>query len=285
MNQSTILLLDPDPRPGTLLANRLNAKVVACRTIEEMWAYSAEHPVAMVIGEVAISRDFDGLDALAEMQAKEIPVVVWTSRSIDELVGVARMAGIGVVTAKTSPILLDELALAWGLYQNGWEPGLEKFLGVGSQALGTECAAELDQVSALCRRVQSGLGGILGSSRRLRLVLDELLSNAIHHSPVGTATMSWGRDTIKHVFSVRDPSGSLLPADTMKLLERHIRGEGLLDSRGRGLHLSRIYADRLYINVVPGVVTEVVAVFWNHPGSFQGFKPVWMLRTYQALEG
>ena len=241
-------------------------------------------PVGMVIGEVAFSEDFDGLDALGKLQAKGIPVVVWTARSIDELVGPARAAGLGVVAAKTSPLLLDELALAWKLYSRGWEPGLSKFMGAGSEILGNEKVAALDQVSALCRRVQSGLEGSLATSRRLRLVLDELLSNAIHHSPSGAATLFWGRDKSKHVFSVRDQSGTLLPDETMRLLERHIRGEGLLDSRGRGLHLSRIYADRLYVNVVPGKVTEVAAVFWNQIGAHQGFKPVWMLQTNLASE-
>jgi anti-sigma regulatory factor (Ser/Thr protein kinase) len=282
MNRPTILLLDADPRPAPLLANRLGVKVVACRTIDSAQEIIEAGSVAMVIGEVAFQSDFDGLDAMARWQSAGIPCLVWTARSIDDLIAPAREAEVGVLTAKTSPLLLDELAMGWDLHHRGWQPGLSKFLGVGSMAIGTESAIALDQVASLCRRVQQGLEGVLASSRRLRLVLDELLSNAIHHSPLGTATMSWGRDATKHVFSVRDPSGALRPPETLRLLERHIRGEGLLDSRGRGLHLSRIYADRLYVNVVPGKVTEVAAVFWHHSGAHQGFKPVWMLSTRMA---
>jgi len=279
MPSSTILLLDPDPRPAPLLANRLGVKVVSCRTVREAFAALETETVGMVVGESALETDFDGLEALSAIQSTGIPVVVWTARSVDELVAPARALGLGVVTAKTTPLLLDELSLAWKLCTVGWSPGLEKFLGTGAQVLGEEAASELVQVSSLCRKVQASLETPLSSSRRLRLVLDELLSNAIHHSPHAAATIRWGRDATKHVFSVQDPSGILEPDETMRLLDRHIRGEGLLDSRGRGLHLSRIYADRLYVNVVPSVATEVVAVFWNQIGAFQGFKPVWMLRT------
>lgn len=282
MNPATILLLDPDPRPAALLAARLGAKVVACRNVDEAQAAIESGPVGMVVGEAAIQSDFDGLEAMGRWQTNGIPCVVWTARSIDEMVGPARNAELGVITAKTSPMLLDELAMAWELYHVGWRPGLSKFMGPGSIAIGTENAIALDEVASMCRRIQTGLEGGLSTSRRLRLVLDELLSNAIHHSPIGTATMSWGRDATKHVFSVRDPSGALHPDETMRLLERHIRGEGLLDSRGRGLHLSRIYADRLYVNVVPGQITEVAAIFWHQAGAHQGFKPIWMLTTRLA---
>jgi anti-sigma regulatory factor (Ser/Thr protein kinase) len=284
MPTSTLLLLDPDPRPGPILANRLDVKVVSCRTVEEAFAALKSGGIDMVVGEAALTRDFDGLEALSAIQAQGVPVVVWTSRSVDELVGPSRALGLGVVTAKTAPLLLDELALLWKLRSEGWTAGLSKFLSTGIQLLGEENIDALIHVSSLCRKVQASLETPLATSRRLRLVLDELLSNAIHHSPQGAATIRWGRDQTKHVFSVLDPSGVLEPDETMRLLERHIRGEGLLDSRGRGLHLSRIYADRLYVNVVPAVATEVAAVFWNQTGAFQGFKPVWMLRTGPAME-
>jgi anti-sigma regulatory factor (Ser/Thr protein kinase) len=284
MHPSSILLLDPDPRPAPLLANRLGVRVVSCRTVKDAFAALETGNVGMVVGEAALERDFDGLEALSAIQAQGIPVVVWTARSVDELVAPARTLGLGVVTAKTTPLLLDELALCWKLRLKGWAPGLEKFLGTGAQVLGEDQASALVQVSSICRKVQASLETPLSTSRRLRLVLDELLSNAIHHSPEAAATIRWGRDSTKHVFAVQDPSGILEPDETMRLLDRHIRGEGLLDSRGRGLHLSRIYADRLYVNVVQSRATEVVAVFWNQTGAFQGFKPVWMLRTVLSKE-
>ena len=282
MAPTKLLLLDPDPRPAAILGARLDVEILSCGNLAEAQAAVESGCVAMVVGEVAFERDFDGLEAMGRWQAAGIPCVVWTARSIDDLIGAAREAELGVLMAKTAPLLVDEIALAWKMHREGWRPGLSKFLGPGSVAIGTESAIALDEVAALCRRIQAGLEGGLSSSRRLRLVLDEMLSNAIHHSPLGTATMSWGRDACKHVFSVRDPSGVLRPNEAMRLLERHVRGEGLLDSRGRGLHLSRIYADRLYVNVVPGKVTEVAAVFWHPQSVHQGFKPVWMLTTRLA---
>jgi len=168
------------------------------------------------------------------------------------------------------------------LSERGWSPGLGKYLGPGARVLGQESAGAIGQVAPLCRHVQQGLDGILRNGRRLRLVLDELLSNAIHHSPAGGAVLEWGQDAVRHVFVVRDEAGTLSPPEVLRLLDRHLRAEGLLDPRGRGIHLSRIYADRLYATVVPGRATEIAAVFWNTPGTHEGFKPVWLLETKLA---
>jgi anti-sigma regulatory factor (Ser/Thr protein kinase) len=192
---------------------------------------------------------------------------------------------LGLLLTKTDPVLLEEISLAVSLTEDGWSPGVAKYLGATPEVFGHETAASLEQVAGLCRHVQGGLDGSLRGWRRLRLVLDELLSNAIHHSPAGAAQLEWGRDATRHVFVVRDEAGTFSPAEALRLLDRHLRGEGLLDPRGRGLHLSRIYADRLYATTVPGKVTEIAAVFWNTPGIHEGFKPVWMMETKLSGRG
>ncbi|MFH0919575.1 MAG: hypothetical protein V1913_04380, partial [Fibrobacterota bacterium] len=56
---------------------------------------------------------------------------------------------------------------------------------------------------------------------------------------------------------------------------RHIKGEGILDDSGRGLFMSRIFADRLIINIDPGKKTEMIVL--NYRSSiYQGFKPLYI---------
>ncbi len=281
MSQAPILLLDPDPRLPPLLGAVLSRPVHGCRTVDEL-IERAEDGAAFALGEVEIAGGLDGLRALGKLRRKGIPVALWTSTAVDGLLPPATKEGIGLLLTKTQPFLLEEIAMAVNLSERGWSPGLSKYLGAGSQILGQELAGSLGQVASLCRHVQEGLDGILRTGRKLRLVLDELLSNAIHHSPAGGAVLEWGRDSVRHVFVVRDEAGTLSPPEVLRLMDRHLRAEGLLDSRGRGIHLSRIYADRLYATVVPGRVTEIAAVFWNTPGTHEGFKPVWLLETKLA---
>ncbi|HXP90465.1 MAG TPA: hypothetical protein VN931_06010 [Fibrobacteria bacterium] len=278
MSAEPILLLDPDQRLSPLLGASLSRPVVGCRTVDEL-VDKARSGAAFALGEVEIAGGLDGLRALGRLRREGIPVALWTSTAVDGLLPPALEEGLGLLLTKTQPLLLEEIALAVHLSERGWTPGIGKFLGKGAVVMGRESANSLTQVSALCRQVQSGLDGVLRLGRRLRLVLDELLSNAIHHSPGGCAALEWGRDAVRHVFVVRDEAGTLSPPEVLRLLDRHLRAEGLLDPRGRGLHLSRIYADRLYATVVPGRATEVAAVFWNSPGAHEGFKPVWLLES------
>ena len=276
-----ILLLDPDPRLPALLGAAFSRPVIGCRTVDEL-KDRARDGAAFAIGEVEIRGGLDGMRALGQLRRDGIPVALWTSTAVDGLLPPASEEGIGLLLTKTQPFLLEELSLAVGLSVGGWSPGLGKYLGSPAQILGQETVGNLGQVASLCRHVQEGLEGILRTGRRLRLVLDELLSNAVHHSPAGGAVLEWGRDAVRHVFVVRDEAGTLSAAEVLRLLDRHLRAEGLLDPRGRGIHLSRIYADRLYATVIPGRVTEIAAVFWNTPGTHEGFKPVWLLETKLA---
>lgn len=275
-----VLLLDPDPHLAPWLGAALERDVLPCRTAEELLERGRDG-ASFALSEVEISGRLDGLRALGALRRKGVPVALWTSMSVDGLLPPAIEEGLELLLTKTRPRLLEEIALAMSLHERGWTPGISKFLGVGSELLGSRRVEAIDEVAAACGHIQSGLDGALRQGRRLRLVLDELLSNAVHHGG-GCAVVEWGRDASRHVFVVRDETGGLVPADAMRLMDRHLRAEGLLDPRGRGLHLSRIYADRLYATVVPGRATEIAAVFWNQPGAHEGFKPVWLLKARSA---
>lgn len=264
-----------------LLSAGLGRRVVGCRRVEE-FDERTEDGAVFALGEVEINGNLDGLRALGRAKRRGIPSALWTAMSVDGLLPPSREEDLGRLLTKTEPVLFEEIALAVSMAEDGWSSGVSKYLGAHPQILGKESVSSLDQISPLCRLVQGGLDGDLRGWRRLRLVLDELLSNAIHHSPAGAAHLEWGCDSMRHVFVVRDGAGTFSPAEALRLLDRHLRGEGLLDPRGRGLHLSRIYADRLYATVVPGEATEVAAVFWNTPGIHEGFKPVWMLEARPA---
>lgn len=276
----TILLLEPDIRLVKALSARLGERacVLGSRDLDAARELAARGELDAVLGEAG------SLEILAGFALLGIPCGIWTSRSVDELVSPARRAGVSLIASKTHPLLLEELVMAlesWGL---GFDAGIGKYLASDGIRLGCMEVASPGDVAEACRTVLAGLPGALGSSRRLRLVLDELMTNTLHHGGGVPARVEWGGDGDRHVFLVRDAAGRLSPDEALRLLDRHLHGEGLQDPRGRGLHLSRIYADRLYVSVVPGRLTESAAVFWNRPGAYQGYKPVWVLSAGRTRE-
>ena len=275
-----ILLLEPDIRLVKAVSARLGDTVIvldpSCR--EDAFALAKRGELDAALGE---AQYLDDLEALA---AQGVPCGLWTSRSVDDLVAPARAAGLSLIASKTHPLLLEEIVMALASWVRGFDVGVEKYLSHNGIRLGAMDVGAPDDVAGACRSVLATMPGNLRSSRRLRLVLDELMTNTLHHGGGVSARVEWGCDDTRHVFLVRDEAGSLSPDEALRVLDRHLHGEGLQDSRGRGLHLSRIYADRLYVSVVPGRLTESAAVFWNRPGAYQGYKPIWVLSAGRTRE-
>lgn len=275
-----LLLLEPDPRLPKAMSVRLGdqGRVLGATEIALAEKLASEGALDAVFGEASYLAD------IARFRSQGVPCGIWTSRSVDELVEPARDAGISLIASKTHPIYLEEILMAAEAWNDGFRPGLAKYLQSTASATGSLEVATAADVAGVCRQVLASLPGAIGASRRLRLVLDELLTNSLHHGGGVPARLEWGGDGIRFAFVVRDSAGRLVPDEAMRVLDRHLHGEGLQDARGRGLHLSRIYADRLYVSVVPGVLTESAAIFWNRPGSYQGYKPIWILSTDRVKE-
>lgn len=275
-----ILLLEPDIRLVKALSARLGGGAVVLDPSRRELAFELAGR-GMLDAALGEAQYLDDLEALA---AQGVPCGLWTSRSVDDLVAPARAAGLSLIASKTHPLLLEEISMALASWVRGFDAGVAKYLSQDGIRLGSMDVADPDDVADACRSVLATIPGGLRSSRRLRLVLDELMTNTLHHGGGVAARVEWGCDDSRHVFLVRDEAGRLRPDEAMRILDRHLHGEGLQDPRGRGLHLSRIYADRLYVSVVPGRLTESAAVFWNRPGAYQGYKPIWVLSTGRTRE-
>jgi hypothetical protein len=128
----------------------------------------------------------------------------------------------------------------------------------------------------------------------VQILLEELITNAVYHAPVDgsghekyvkhapvvleeseAVAVTLARDSEKFGVSVLDRSGRLTREQVLYRLDRHVSAEGVLDDSGRGLHMSRLYADRLIINIRPGVATEVIFLVY-YERKFVGFKPLYI---------
>ena len=72
-----------------------------------------------------------------------------------------------------------------------------------------------------------------------------------------------------------DQQGTLTRDMVLYKIDRHIRGEGVLDDDGRGLFMTRVFADRLIINIAPKKKTEII-IFNYRDKLYKGFKPLYI---------
>jgi len=49
----------------------------------------------------------------------------------------------------------------------------------------------------------------------------------------------------------------------------------MLDDSGRGIHMSRLFADRLLINIKPGSITEVIIMNYFST-KYRGYRPLYI---------
>jgi len=82
-------------------------------------------------------------------------------------------------------------------------------------------------------------------------------------------------DAEKYGVSITDRQGTLSKKTVLYKINRHVRGEGVLDDSGRGIFMSRIFADRLVINIDPGKMTEVIILNYKE-NIYKGFKPIYI---------
>jgi anti-sigma regulatory factor (Ser/Thr protein kinase) len=205
---------------------------------------------------------------------------------------VAKEFGICNIIPKTVPFNYAELGvIIEGLLTENIF-GLKRYLledGVIEKEL---CIKSSDDAKAVREEVTALIVEKFGSAGDVKLIMDEMITNAIYHAPITASGekkyeeyvpvqlepseyvyVTYGYDTEKYGISVTDMQGHLKKETVLYKIDRHLRGEGMLDDSGRGIHMSRLFADRLIINIHPQKRTEVI--FMNYfLNKYSGYKPL-----------
>lgn len=216
-----------------------------------------------------------------------------TSYNIDTCILLAQQYDFSSIVPKTEPFNYGEFAiLVRGILTENIF-GLEQYLQNGhilgrytirSSVEGREVRHEL--VDLLAQRFEGAAD--------MNLLLDEAITNAIYHAPrcedgsqkyreftevylepSEYVQVSCGFDKEKYAVSVSDMQGKLRKETVLERLARHAAGEGILDESGRGLHMSRLFADRMFVNIRPNVRTEIILMNYILK-KFQGSKPLYI---------
>jgi hypothetical protein len=194
--------------------------------------------------------------------------------------------GIGAVTnllVHAMPVLAEELTITAQKLMRGDLFGAEKYLLWGTELHATtlDRSRQRAEVVAELERELRGRGQSARVAQMVRLVADELISNAIHNAPVDDAGAHYRRDLARdadfeldarHRIQIRWGCDSRYVAvevnDSFGSLDRDIALAALVtqDVRdgagGAGLGIAMAYrsCDHLVFNLAPGRRTEVIAL-------------------------
>jgi len=223
-----------------------------------------------------------------------IKVVLITAYDVDDYVRMAKEHGVCNIIAKTVPFNFMELnAIVSGLV-HGTIFGISRYLHDKHQILKHYTIKSSAEAKDVREDVLKLFLQHVENTGELRLVLDEIVTNALYHSARDAEgnekykefssivledhemiKVECAIDDEKYGVSITDQQGTLTKETVLYKIDRHVRGEGVLDDSGRGIFMSRIFADRLVVNIDPGKKTEIIILNYYKP-LYHGFKPLYI---------
>jgi anti-sigma regulatory factor (Ser/Thr protein kinase) len=210
-------------------------------------------------------------------------VALLTRRDLDDYIGLVRATGITRSAVMVPPVTrADLITLLGAIHDPAGAVGLAHYLSATIEMYQVSVATKPEKIAVSERLINhfATAGYAVHDLYDVRLILEENLNNALHHS-FRTATgeekyhaetftgldrgervvVEYGSNADFAGFSVTDNAGTLTPRIILDKLQRHMGGEGLFDFGGRGLFLSRMLSSAFIITINPGHRTQVVALF------------------------
>jgi CheY-like chemotaxis protein len=221
-------------------------------------------------------------------------IALMTAYNIDDYIRTARHSGISNIIPKTAPFNFAELdTLINGLLTKDIF-GIQRYMLPEYAHLGSFCIRSSQEAKFIRESIVALLMDKLGVAGDMRLLVDEIVTNAIYHAPslpngsekysefsdvhlepAEFVHLECGYDTEKYGIAIVDSMGKLSRDTVLYKIERQMSGEGVMDDSGRGLHMSRLFSDRMIINIAPKIKTEVILINY-FSNKYCGYKPLYI---------
>ena len=292
-----VLVVDDEKAIRLMLMDYLEDKytVKTADNGDDAWDLLAQERFDLVISDINMP-GISGPTLLSDIRNKYpgTRVALITAYNVDDYIRVAKEISIANIIPKTVPFNFTELdTLVAGLL-TGDIFGLSKYLLDDKSILDTTWIKSTQDARDSRERIIDVFEAKFGSSGDMKLIFDEVVTNAIYHAPTlsdGTEKyqefsdvvlepneyiyVESGYDKEKYAISITDYQGKLTKEMVLYKMDRQITGEGLLDDSGRGIHMSRLFADRMIINIEPDKRTEVILInYFSH--KYRGYKPLYI---------
>jgi len=292
-----ILVVDDEKAIRLMLLDFLEDKylVKTADNGDDAWEMLSKEHFDLVISDINMP-GISGPKLLSDIRRKypSTRVALITAYNVDDYVRVAKDNTISNIIPKTVPFNFSELdSLVAGLL-TGDIFGLSKYLLTDKTVLDTTWIKSTQDARDSRERIINMFEEKFGTSGDMKLIFDEVVTNAIYHAPTlsdGSEKyqefsdvaleeneyiyVESGFDKEKYAISITDYQGKLTKEMVLYKIDRQITGEGLLDDSGRGIHMSRLFADRMIINIEPNKRTEVILInYFSH--KYRGYKPLYI---------
>ena len=294
-----VLFVDDEDHIRSMLLEYFGEKydVTAADGAESALKVMEQKSFDLVVSDISMP-GMRGPDFLHEVHTlyPKIKSALLTSLNIDEYIALARRSPVSSIIPKTVPFNFKGMELILDGLLTGDVFGLTRYLLHGERVvLGWYDVKSSAESTFVRDKVISELRSKFGDVGDTALILDEILTNAVYHAPAKQAAAAQkdakypdirlepseyvyvqvGYDDEKYGVSVLDTQGKLTRDMVLGKMERHVSGEGLSDGSGRGLHMSRLFADRMVINIERNKRTEVIIM--NYYGvKYRGYKPIYI---------
>ncbi len=293
----SVLIVDDEAIIRGMLEIELEQRyeVFTAENAEQAFEILSQHAVDLVISDINMPgmKGYELLRTVKQRYAGTKTALI-TAYNIDDYVRMAKENDISNIIPKSTPFNFDEFnSIVTGLITEEIF-GIERYLLPGYSLIQTWKVCCSNDIAAIEEDVLARIARFHHVEPYVQILLEELITNAVYHAPVDPAgrekyrkhsevtleereavDIVLGRDDEKYAISVVDNSGKLTKEQVLFRLDRHIHGEGLLDEDGRGLHMSRMYADRLIINIKRDVRTEAIVLNYLND-KYRGFKPLYI---------
>lgn len=292
-----ILIVDDERAIRMMLLDYLEVsyEIETAETGEEALAILEKERFDLVISDINMP-GMSGPQLLSKVR-KVYPstkTALITAYNVDEYIRAAKEFSITNIIPKTVPFNFTELDFIVHGLVTGEIFGLPRYLLPDGTIIEKHTITSTNDA----RRVQDHLIGLFhkkfGTSGDMKLILDEIITNALYHAPkhkdgsekykeFSNITLEeneyiyveCGYDDEKYGVAVIDYQGRLTKERVLYKIDRQITGEGLLDDSGRGIHMSRLFADRMIINIDPNKKTEVILMNY-FSNKYRGYKPLYI---------
>ena len=293
MSQAKILVVDDDATIRAMLSEWLSEKY-AVRTVNdgmEALEVLETESFDLVLSDINMPR-MNGFETIRRIRQrfKSIKTALITDYNVDSYIKIALEEGITNIIVKNAPFEVDELFRTIDNLLTGERVfGMENYLSNESEIMRTpvrttEDIEKIREAYIIHLEAREALAPRLNT---LRMVFEEIASNALYHAygyekfkPVDLkdgerVEISYGSDDSRVGFAVLDNSGRLTKEIVLKKIIRAMSQDGILDTSGRGLFLSRSFSDRFIINIRPGEKTEII-VLNNFSEQAETNKPLYI---------
>lgn len=292
-----VLIVDDEAIIREMLSIELEPlyRVFTAESAEQAFDVLENKKIDLIISDINMP-GMKGYELLRQVK-KRFPgtrTALITSYDIDDYVRMAKENDISNIIPKSTPFNFDEFNSIVESLVTERIFGLDRYMLADHKVLKEYRIVSSSKIGLVEDDIIARISEFHDAKPYVNVLLEELITNAVYHAPIDAhgkekyakhsevvlqeseaVVVVLAKDSEKYGVSVLDSSGKLTRDQVLFRIDRHIHGEGLLDESGRGLHMSRIYSDRLIVNIKHDVATETI--FLNYfDEKYKGFKPLYI---------